>query len=315
MGKYAILTDPILEMFDTICQWIDSHAPGGYIYGFSRYGKTFASMFWIAQLLTERYSGRLPYFRLIYKEHDRFSEALFLSELLGACPHERDRAPTKKLMLDRIARHYATSATLHGGNRIVLLVDEAQNMHEPEYQTLCNLENEVEQLGFKLTVVSLGSHELTFQHKALLLMGKVHLTARYMLRSTRFRGIQNQDELESTLRAYDTLTEWPAGSGNTFTKHFFPKAFEDGYRIASLAGDMWSIFAELGPHKPGYHLEVPMEHIAKSIEFIFRNFTDERIGKNGLDKADLISAIMNTEYQGHMNAISYARSDQGKTDR
>lgn len=78
-GKYAIPTAPIFEMFDAICLWIDSHASGGYVYGFSRFGKTYASRYWMVRLLSERYGKALTFFRLIYKQHERFSEALFLA--------------------------------------------------------------------------------------------------------------------------------------------------------------------------------------------------------------------------------------------
>jgi AAA domain len=304
-GEYAICTAPILEMFDSICQWIDSHASGGYIYGFSRYGKSTASRFWITKLLAERYGKSLAFFRLIYKQHDRFSESLFLSELLGASQHPLERAPRKNVMLERISRQYATSARSQGGDQIVLLVDEAQEMHEPEYQTLCNLENELDQLGFNLTILSVGSHELTYQHQLFVQTGKIHLTARYMVRSSRFRGIRNKDELEAILRAYDILTEWPEGSGRSYTKHFFPHAFESGFRVANLAEEMWSTFVELGPHITGYRLEAPMEHIAKTVEYLFRSFSDDQIDAQGVRKENLTRAVANTEYQGHMAAISY----------
>lgn len=312
-GEYAICTTPILEMFDAISLWIDSHASGGYIYGFSRYGKTYASRYWILKLLAERYGKALACFRLIYKQHDRFSEALFLSELLGTSGHKYPRGVNKKMMLERLTRLFAISARNRGGNQILLLVDEAQNMHESEYQTLCNLENELDQMGFKLTVISVGSHELTYQHQMFVQTGKIHLMARYMVRSSRFRGICDKDELRLVLQAYDSLTEWPEGSGTSYTKFFFPKAFEDGYRMTDHTDELWKIFVELGPHKRGYRLEVPMEHIAKSVEYIFRAFTDEWVATKGIESSSLLRAVNNSEYQSHMAAISYMLKEEMRT--
>ena len=305
-GQYAICTAPILEMFDEICLWIDNHAPGGYIYGYSRFGKTWASRFWIPKLLKEQYGKKLTFFRYEHKQHDRFSEILFLSELLGASRHKYGRAISKKIMLDRIARLYATTARNHGSNRIVLLIDEAQDMHDPEFQTLCNLENELDQHSYKLTVISVGSQELTYQHSAFIQAGQIHLMARYMVRSSRFRGICNAEELKNVLIGYDSFTEWPEKSGKSFTKYFFPKAYEDGFRMANHANNMWRIFEELGPRKSKYSLEVPMEHIAMSVEYIFRNLTDEYVCADELKVADLDKAINDSNYQGHMSAISHA---------
>jgi hypothetical protein len=73
---------------------------------------------------------------------------------------------SKKIMLERLTRLFAVRAQSRRGNQILLLVDEAQNMHEPEYQTLCNLENELDQIGFKLTVVRKQKHrQLLYVYK------------------------------------------------------------------------------------------------------------------------------------------------------
>src|ERR1035437_7634988 len=86
-GHYALFTPPINEFFSVVCEWIDSHVPGGYIYGPPRQGKTRAVQFWVERLLTERYGALLPFFRMNYKSHDRFSELAFLTELLHAGRH------------------------------------------------------------------------------------------------------------------------------------------------------------------------------------------------------------------------------------
>lgn len=314
-SDYAICTDPILEMCSAICRWIDSRAPGGYIYGFSRFGKTCASKRWILKLLAERYAGALACFLLIYSQHDRFSEALFLSELLGACGHLLERAISKKAMYDRLVRLFATAAEKCGGNQIILIVDEAQEMHQPEYQALCNLQNQLESIGYKLTVISVGSHELNYQHQIFVETGKIHLTARFMLRHSRFRGIRSRAELGMVLQAYDILAEWPENSGRTYTSYFFPLAFESGYRMGSHAGELWNIFVDRGPHKRNYSLEVPMEFIAKSVEDIFRNFSDKWVCSHGINQADLSRAVQNSEYEQHMAAISYMLKDEKREPR
>jgi hypothetical protein len=303
-GRYALSTAPIDEFFEQLCVWLDSHVPGAYVYGYSRFGKTWAIQFWIRQLLAERYHGLLPLFILICKQHDRFSESLLLMELLGASKHKYGKSISKKVMLDRLVRLFATRALNSGGNQIVLIIDEAQRLHEPEFQTLCNLQNELDSLGFKLTVISVGSHELTYQHELLIQTGSIHLMARFMVRSARFRGIGDEKELKLVLDGYDLHTDWPSGSHTTYTQYFFPHAFENGFRIADSAKDLWNIFLELGPKKRDYTLEVPMESIAKTVESVFRSYADDSLSAHGLSPGDLVQHVDDSGYQNHMKAVS-----------
>jgi hypothetical protein len=229
--------------------------------------------------------------------------------LLGASKHKYGKSNSKKIMLDRLVKLYATRARNSGGNHIVLIIDEAQKLHEPEFHTLCNLQNELDSLGFKLTVISVGTHQLTYQHELLIQTGNMHLMARFMVRSARFRGILNEEELRLVLKGYDSQTEWPVGSGTSFTQYFFPQSFKDGFRIANSASDLWNIFVELGPRKRGYTLEVPMEPIVKAVESVFRSYTDERISELGLTRNDLVLEVTESGYQNHMRAIVHMLQD------
>jgi len=209
----------------------------------------------------------------------------------------------RQLLLDRLTRQYATRARNAGGNHIVLIIDEAQNMHDPEYRTLCNLQNELDNLGYLLTVIAVGSHELTYQHDVFLETGDIHITGRFMVREARFRGISNQQELEFVLNGYDSLTEWPEGSGKSYTSYFLPQSFASGFRIAKYAEALWSVFINLAPKVAGFKLEVPMEHIAKSVEGVFRDFDDDHLLTTELSFADLEEKVEMTAYRKHMIGI------------
>lgn len=306
-GEYALDTPPINQVVAKVRSWVRRRVQGGYVYGFSRFGKTWFVNWWVGDLLRESFPG-LTVLTFTYKGHDRFSESLFLMELLGAGRHKYGGAGKKKIMLDRLVRFYATLADRSRGNRIVLVVDEAQEMHEPEFQTLCNVSNELENIGYRLTVISVGSEELTYQHSAFIQQHKIHLMARYMVRSTRFKGISSAEELEYVLNGYDTA-EWPNGSKISYTRHFFPNAFRDGFRLAACSINLWKAFVELGPKKERYKLEVPMEHVADAVEAIFAQTVDEDVIETGLTSDKLVAAIQSSDYREHMNAISHMIAD------
>lgn len=301
-GNYALFTPPINEFFSTVCAWIDSHVPGGFVYGPPRQGKSRAIQFWIEQLLAERYGQLLPFFRMNHKSHDRFSEQEFLTELLQASRHRYALTGTRVRKLDRLVKFYATRARNAGSYQVVLMIDEAQNMREQSYRTLCNLQNELDELGFQLTVISVGTQELAYQHSAFMQGGDLHLVGRFMVREALFRGIRSPAELAYVLNAYDTQTEWPDGSGISYTRHFFPCAFETGFRIADLASELWGIYVELAPPRMKNNLELAMEHVAKPIEGLFREQASEAKLINFAHDT-LVREVEKSRYPIYMRAI------------
>ena len=305
-GKYALYTPPINEFFSTVCEWIDSHVTGGYVYGAPRQGKSRAVQFWIEQLLSERYAGLLPFFRMSYRSHDRFSESEFLTELLQASRHRFANSGTRLVKLNRFVKLYATRARNAGGNHVVLMIDEAQNMREQSYRTLCNLQNDLDDIGFQLTVISVGSHELAYQHSAFIQAGDLHLVGRFMVRDALFRGIRSATELAYVLKACDEQTEWPQGSGISYTRHFFPRAFDIGFRIADLAPQLWTLFVELAPPKMTAHLNVAMEHVAKPIECLFRELSTDAASVP-ISRETLRRVVEQVRYPTYMRALAQLR--------
>ena len=302
-GHYAIFTPPINEFFSTICEWIDSHVTGGYVYGPPRQGKSRAVQFWIERLLAERYGALLPFFRLNYKSHDRFSELEFLTELLQTCHHQYAATGTRAKKLDRLVKFYATRARNAVSHQVVLMIDEAQNMREQSYRTWCNLQNELDDLGVHLTAISVGTQELAYQHSAFLQSGDLHLVGRFMVRESLFRGIRSQAELAYVLEAYDSQTEWPAGSRISYTHYFFPRAFEAGFRLADLAPELWQVYLDMAPPTTNSHLEVAMEHIAKPIEGLFRDQASEAVNLEFSPEV-LIRHVEQSRYRTYMRAVS-----------
>lgn len=301
---YAIYTPPIAHLFEVICEWVENKVPGGYIYGVSRLGKSRAIRFWFSQLIEDKYHGKVLFFYMNYKEHQFPTENMFITELLGALDHLFSQSGTKAAKYDRLINHMCTRAQNLQSNHILLMIDEAQFMHDQEYKWLCNIQNDMDNLGYRFTVISVGSHELTYQHEVFSMAESAYLLSRFMVRSEAFHGIQSLAELEYVLEGYDKHSEWPENTGISFTQHFFPRAFRSGFRIAEIAEDMWTAFIELAPSTLQNRLEIPMEHIAKSIEYIFRQLNSSDSLHIQIEKSLIIKAIKQTAYQQHMQAIS-----------
>jgi hypothetical protein len=302
--EYAIYTPPIDEFFNSICEWIDNKVPGGYIYGVSRLGKSRAIKFWLRNLIEEKYDGRIIFFSMNYKDHQRPSEREFMTEILTAIGHKFQEGPKTFDRLQRVIKHMCVCAKNSQTNHVILMIDEAQFMHDHEYKWLCNIQNEMDRLGFRFTVISVGSHELTYQHEIFAMAESAYLMSRFMVRNACFHGIRSQLELEYVLNGYDIESEWPKGSGLSFTHYFFPRAYLAGFRIVESSVGMWEIFGELAPSTLNKNLNVPMEHIAKTVEYLFRKHANSDSLKVAFSKAILYEAIKQTGYEQHMHAIS-----------
>jgi hypothetical protein len=313
--EYAIYTPPIAEFFDVICEWIDNKVPGGYVYGMSRLGKSRAIRFWMTLLIEEKYQGRVAFFNMHYRQHERPSEGLFLSEILAALENIFATAGNKQAMYKRVISHMCTRAQNLKTNYVLLMIDEAQFMHEQEYQWLCNIHNALDKLGYRFTVISVGSHELTYQHEVFAMADSAYLMARFMVRSQMFHGIRTAAELKYVLNGYDEQSEWPANSKISFTHYFFPRAFKAGFRIDEISEQMWEIFIELAPDNIKKYLNIPMEHIAKSVEYLFRVLSPGNPLHFTIEEDLIRKAIQQTAYQQHMYAVSLILGRKSKGSR
>ena len=302
--EYGVYTPPIHEFFATTREWIDNRVPGGYVFGPSRYGKSRAVKTWMKALIDETYGGAIPFFRLVYKNHDRVHEQEFLAEILTAIRHRYSASTKRAERLKRIVNFFCSKARNLGGNYVVIMIDEAQNMRDLEYRWLCNIQNDMDELGFRLTVISVGSQELAYQHELFSMGQDIHLMGRFMVRNARFHGIRSSEEMEYVLQAYDSQTEWPAGSGITFTQYYFPRAYAADFRIAAYAAVLWDIFYDLAPTHYRPYLEVPMEHIARSVESLFRKFGASTDHLVEFDEPILRAAVERTQYAAHMRTVA-----------
>lgn len=301
--QYAVDTPPIQKFFATVCEWIDNRVPGGYIHGPSRFGKSRAVKYWIKELIDDHYYGRISFFRTICPSLDHPSEREFLRNLIGSL---HIRFTSNKSIVQttwRVANFLCASARARKSNYVVFMIDEGQRLTSVEYGVLCNIQNLMEDAGFQLTVIAVGSHELAYQHESFLLGMDMHIVGRFMVNSAAFHGIQSVRELSYTLAGYDEA-EWPEGSGISFTSYFFPKASARGLRVEGWAEDLWEIYQELAPPSLRPRLQIPMEHVGRTVEQILRSLAQRDSSDFEVSINDLRAAVVYTKYPAHMRVIA-----------
>lgn len=302
LQSYALYTAPIDEMCKQVERWVDARITGAYIYGLSRIGKSKAVRDWFPALLRESYGDRLAVFRLIYAQQNQSSQLSFLKRIAHGINHNHIKASGASDLEWRIASYFIVRGLKATLRQVVLFVDEAQYMTEIEFHTLCNLQNLVEDAGVRLSVIAVGTHQIQQQSQTFILAHNAHLSARFLAHRARFRGIRSAGELRYVLNGYDETTDWPEGSGTSYTKYFFPGAYENGFRLANCTGILWDIYYDLAPPTLRNKLEVPMGYIATPMEILCKNHAAEHESLD-LDKSLLTKVVRMTNYVTMMREI------------
>ncbi|HDR9000096.1 TPA: ATP-binding protein [Burkholderia vietnamiensis] len=224
-------------MVERIGTWLDDQIDGATIFGPSRFGKSSAVDHWLQRLLSERYGGYVP---LVVWSHTDSGSATavgrFYAHLLEASGHrlaQARRSPLERQTM--LVERWIELAAQGGGRFLVLVIDEAQGMSQREWLWLVELHSLLEKQRIRLCVFSIASLQFFDEPLGMALAGGAHVAARFMLASAPFHGVRTVDELAYVMRGYDEGSEWPAGSGCSFTAGLAPRPWAGGFRMADQA--------------------------------------------------------------------------------
>ena len=243
MKDNAILPTRALEEFvNAVRLWLDNLLPGGIIFGFPRIGKTQGIRY-----LMDNVSGLLgspiPVTLISCWEYtvSGTSENRFFSEMLHALGYELAGSGTGALKRRRVIDCMVERAADMREHRYLILVDEAQWLSAAHYRFLMDMHNQLKMADVRLIVLLVGQPELQEIKENFRSARKRHLLGRFMTGSHRFTGVTGLSDFRRMLKALDTGSEYPIGSGITFTQYFVPKAYEAGWRFSEHADRIWSI--------------------------------------------------------------------------
>lgn len=179
-----------------------------------------------------------------------------------------DHVLAKRTDPDQLFRNAVTDIVIkvgrRGGSQFVLLIDEMQLLCETDLQQLLVLHNALETAKIKMTTVSFAQPEIMHRRTALLVSKQRQIIARFLSEPITFEGCSSVDELKHILKVYDLDSEFPEGSGWSYTRFFLPQAFSNGFRLERYASKMWAALSQAA--KALGDGMVPMEHLSITIE-------------------------------------------------
>lgn len=271
-GHYVLATPAILNLLDSIKQWIDARATGGIVFGIQRFGKSRAIRY-LASQLPEIFAKALPVLRFNCREYRTPTEGVFFEDLLRAFGHALYKSGKPAAKRDRLTEFLREKVEASGQSRLIMFVDEAQKLHEIQYKWLIDLFNELDELGVSPTALLVGQPELVHQRNAFVRARKRQILGRFMAQQHHFVGLRSASDMRVCLFGYDENSEYPPGSGWSFTQYYFPAAFAEGWRLANEADTVWRAFVEVhGESRLAGAPEIPMQYFVGAVRYVLRQY-------------------------------------------
>ncbi|MDR8032108.1 ATP-binding protein [Burkholderia cenocepacia] len=267
---YSLFTIAIHDMAERIGSWLDDQVDGATIFGPSRFGKSSAVDHWLQRLLSERHGGFVPL--VIWSHTDSGSSQAvgsFYAHLLEASGHwlaQARRSPMERQTM--LIERWIELAAQGGGRFLVLVIDEAQGMSQREWLWLVELHSLLEKQRIRLCVFSIASLQFFDEPFGMALAGSAHVAARFMLAAEPFHGVRTTDELAYVMRGYDEGSEWPPGSGRSFTAGLAPRPWAGGLRMEHHAGALMQAMLDRLPPRYAGPIDFPMKTVAQSCRHI-----------------------------------------------
>ena len=267
---YAVFTPPIQDLVNNITNWIDQQETGAYIHGPSRFGKTTAIQNFLRDMLIERFGEPVPL--VIWNRPSfggRLSEGRFWREILRAlnCKLADIRGKLTEDYREQVLSSLTAEAIQAHVRYVVLVIDEGQAISDDELEWLLGLQNDLKlRSGIRLSLFLVGAHQIGYVFSSLAMTNNRHLAARFLSADASFHGLRSAKEFEFALAGYDNDSEWPPGSGTTYTSYFAPEAYASGFRLSDSADLLWQSMIALLPSEIDSVREFPMKHVAHSAE-------------------------------------------------
>lgn len=272
-GKYDIPTNEINKLYEKVKESIEDRLPGTVVHGRPRLGKTRAIAYLMKALPLD--FDRLPIFSLLCREHSKASEDVFFTEILKDIGHGFYNSRNAVLKRERLLKFLLEQADVAGQNRIVFFIDDAQRLHDIQYGWLMDISNELDRFGINLTVFLVGQNELLNQRSVFFEEEKYQIIGRFMVEPYRFYGIRTIEDLHECLLCYDEGAYYPHDSDWSFTRYYFPDAFErdEGFRLSLYSEQLFNVFVSLRQEAGiSKSLEIPMQYVTRTIEHALKRF-------------------------------------------
>ena len=221
-GRYFLLTPMIFSCLNHVLDCIEYRGTGFPIIGPQRIGKTRSIGATRRVLRSARPS--LPVVTLIAEHTTVPSKREFFTGLLRQLRYVFYSSSSANALSSTLSDLLIQSANEKHSDCILVFIDNAHELKEPQYHWLCDVFNKLDESDITLITLLVGELHLDNSRTAFQKGEHRQISGRFFNDSFRFHGITSRDDVCACLSAYDG-TRFPMNGGPTFTEEYFCEAF------------------------------------------------------------------------------------------
>jgi len=318
--RMVLPTNQLEELTIELDCWLNDLSTGGCVYADQRLGKTMATRFLIDHLPI-LIGADIPRIIISIWEPTPSSttESRFFMELLRSFNHEYPTSGTAADKRIRLLNLIEDEVRRKNEHRFLLFLDEAQLLTNAQLRFLMDLHNQLKLVDIRLITILVGQPELRHERTNLLKSGNHNLVSRFYCNEYKFRGLSSEADLRTILKHIDKNTEWPKGSGITYTQHFVPIAFKNSWRLEHQSKRIWKQLQSAMAERGVSHVkELPMQGIVALIRSLLR-YAQKADSKDLALSDKLINArvkkVAMSNIENHALQLKYEREIEGRASK
>ncbi len=258
-------TPAIEDAAQLVALWINCDLCGAAIWGLPRVGKSeFAKYF--EKIVDEMFGGTVVVVRFRFGGEQFVKDTQLLKRMLSnvgvRATSTREPEPLRTRLMDEIWSRCRQST-----RRIVVIVDELQNIAPKLYGEFAILESSISEEGYVPFMLSIGQPEL--QSTVANVEKNLHVMGRQFQQLVEFRGL-SFEQVEEFLRSLD-------GEDRHFTWKHFPARAARGWSVVQLIEPLkQAVNAICDLEKMNLELFFPMAYLRQTLTYLFFFLIDER---------------------------------------
>lgn len=289
----TVATREIESLSNAILVALEASYRGICVYAYARFGKSEAATY---LRLHKEWLGRheAAILSFLCPLADKRTDGSFTSTLLIGLNVRISSKSTPDERMQQLGSFLIERCHAANSKLVIIMVDDANRLKPRDYEHLVTLDNLLTAAGYYLFIVSIFQRDVTGFTNESVTQSEYppHVHGRFFVRKHEFCGIRSIEDLAYYLSRYDESTEWPAGSGMSYSRHFAPLAFDNGWRLAHEAPRLWAAAEKLrNGHRLPSAWTWPMKSIEGTVAYLLTNVAAKTTDFQDFSDADIDAAL------------------------
>lgn len=298
-GDYTLRTPMLLAAYSIVRERVATRRTGIVFFGPPRIGKTKCAEE-IRRLLTEESCGLVS--SIIYARPSlRPNDSHMFRLILEAQGHVLASRKDPYLLFKNAITDVELEVKKHRGSQFVLIIDEAHLLGQTDLQRLVVFHNALASRGIKMTTLSFAQPEIMHRRTALMTANQLQIIARFLSEPIRFEGCTRVEYLRAMLKLFDEYSDYPEGSGWSYTRFFVPDAFQAGFRLEDFAPSIWETLKTASPVP--VEGGVPVEHVCLTVQYLLLRARSEDCINFKLSTEEISLAVEESNLENFCNVV------------